>query len=440
MAAELPLDSGRTESAPRDRFGRGKFDVILVVVFLLMATSSSFRYFSYLGLSASESVSLTHRMEPVLADAGAPPKAGGTAAPPPGTAAPAGGGAGGGAGGPPAPARPGGGGAAGGAGVDGGNRSAQGPASPELPAETARPTPAPTAPPPGAPDGREATDIGVHTNVAIFVFNKRDNAAQRKAVRETWAKGLRNVYFVVGKYGCGIPPQYRSEHSCEAQEGVAVPEEEQAAFALKQEKLDAALLEEARFHSDMIFTPHLEEYRRLPRKLKEAYRWGLAHTNANWFVKVDDDAAVRVRDLDAELRTRKASRKVLGCVHKRAEVRKSGKWAEHNYPKAFYPPLPLGSCGHAVSRDVAEYVVRLDGFEYQGEDTSLAIWVSEWKGGNVEVIKAPSFNGNTDCQDESHLTAGGRGFSEGDLRGCFPGGAPCPKSAVIVPQQLRRRR
>ena len=57
---------------------------------------------------------------------------------------------------------------------------------------------------------------------------------------------------------------------------------------------------------------------------------------------------------------------------------RSGKWAEHKYKKKSYPPFPRGGA-HAVTRKVAQYVIDNDHslVEYQGEDTSLGIWMDE---------------------------------------------------------------
>jgi len=49
------------------------------------------------------------------------------------------------------------------------------------------------------------------------------------------------------------------------------------------------------------------------------------------------------------------------------------------YTKDEYPRWPMGNNGHAVSRPVAQYIsdYRTELFEYQGEDTSLGIWIDE---------------------------------------------------------------
>merc|ERR1712062_636526 len=50
-----------------------------------------------------------------------------------------------------------------------------------------------------------------------------------------------------------------------------------------------------------------------------------------------------------------------------------------DYHYSYYPPFAIGSYGHVVSRNLAQYVVdnKENLFDYGGEDTSLGIWVHE---------------------------------------------------------------
>ena len=281
----------------------------------------------------------------------------------------------------------------------------------------------------GTAGAAEPVDIAHHMNVVFLVLNRRDDAARRRAIRKTWATGHRNVYFVVARDPCPIPEQYRDALDCKLKSGAgSVPDDAQRLHDEKQRLIGAHLEEEANYYSDIVMAPMVEAYHNLPRKLKEAYRWAVHHTDATWFVKIDDDSAARVHAMEKFLASHPPRRRVIGCTRLQAEVRRDGKWAETDYKaghkKARYPPLPLGSCGHAVTRDVAEYVVQLDGFEYQGEDTSLAIWVSEWKGGNVKVISSPHFTNNGDCGRPNQLSVGHM-LKEDKLVRCFGDNAPC---------------
>ena len=88
-----------------------------------------------------------------------------------------------------------------------------------------------------------------------------------------------------------------------------------------------------------------------------------------------------------------------------------GKNAEFDYKKSRYPRFPMGSFGHIVSRKVSEFINYNfdDLFEYQGEDTSLGIWIDEseesfkssvkWLGCDVCVHSGH-------CEDKNKLLIG----------------------------------
>lgn len=104
-------------------------------------------------------------------------------------------------------------------------------------------------------------------------------------------------------------------------------------------------------------------------KLKAAYAWVLGNTNADWVVKADDDTVVRVSSIGKFLSQYSPTNPtVVGRIIYGPPVHKQGKWADMDY-----------SCGHVVSRPIVEYVVEnIDKLhEYQGEDTSLGIWLDQ---------------------------------------------------------------
>ena len=85
-----------------------------------------------------------------------------------------------------------------------------------------------------------------------------------------------------------------------------------------------------------------------------------------------------------------------------------GKWREvPQYPVGGrYPPFPLGSCGHAVSRRVAEYISTNQDwlFDYQGEDVSLGIWLKDYPEAKFEETKVMSNGGS--CLNSKVLLVG----------------------------------
>lgn len=270
----------------------------------------------------------------------------------------------------------------------------------------------------------------------------------------------------------------------------------------------------------------------LPRKLKEAYRWALTHTDAPWILKVDDDMFVHMAELEMLFASKSADGlEIFGRIQNDAPVHAGVKWKKHqedshpfgtasliwvaallisavgltfagaapdrfgarrvrtwytlalrivhrgaismvqalrrclerrglfygwiivaasglllvsttvghntgvnmvvdtnvvhelNVPRTTsYPPFPLGSSGHAVTRALAEAVVVHDGHEYYGEDVSLGIWADEINADVRFVLAEQHFitavNAVTKCTDKRHIVIG-HGLSPANIRTCF---------------------
>ena len=218
-------------------------------------------------------------------------------------------------------------------------------------------------------------------NVTFMVLSGRANLQRRTAVRESWAQDHTNYVFIVGALACKIPKKYRSkykheDHHCEPGKKPVphkVYEEYQRTLAVEQ----CALEREAEEYSDLILVPMMDTYGGLPRKVKEALSWSLEHTSSDWFMKVDDDVVVRATRIEKELSHYNASEsQIIGSLRKNSGVPKGGKWADHEFEEKRYPMFPNGAEGWIVSRHVARLIVDHDGFEYQGEDVSMGIWVA----------------------------------------------------------------
>jgi len=216
------------------------------------------------------------------------------------------------------------------------------------------------------------------SEVVVFVLSGGDDSKRRQVIRETWAKGHDNVYFVVG-HSCPLPSVTRKSWSCRLQRRAT--KDETWAWTRHTQKVEAHMVAEQGDFGDMLRVDDTDVYRSLPNKLKSAYAWGVAETGAKWFVKADDDSVVRVGTLAHYLTTTFDSTKpvVVGHIVKDLDVDKSGKWAEKVYTKSKYPNFPLGSHGHCVSRTVAAYIAEHKNalFNYQGEDVSIGIWLNE---------------------------------------------------------------
>jgi hypothetical protein len=242
--------------------------------------------------------------------------------------------------------------------------------------------------------------------VAILVLSGRANAARRTAIRQTWGHEHANVHFIVGGETCGIPTAHRKPYNCEHANSTnssapAIPASDQDAHDRSIAAEDRALELEAATHGDLVIMPGLEDsYRGLPAKLKRAYRWALLHTNARWFLKIDDDSYVRVQQIETQAAAWADTAGVYtmhAAAFDQADVSRVGKWAETKYVPDKYPPYPRGA-GHAINRALATYVVDNAEtlVEYQGEDTSMAIWMHEAPF-KAATLSSGAFSANSNC-------------------------------------------
>ena len=250
----------------------------------------------------------------------------------------------------------------------------------------------------------------------VLVLSARGNFEARTAIRETWASEARNVVFLVGGTGCMIPMEYRQGFACSWGVNDSGLNGSKVQLLEKNTVSEQLLLEsEARQFGDVLLLPVIDTYRSLPRKLKLGYAWALEQTNASWFVKVDDDFYVHLERLERFLRKYKPKARILGRIGRNIGVDHKGKWAEHDWPEKRYPPFPFGSCGHAVSRDIAAEIVRKDPHEYQGEDTSIGIWFSGRE--DIQMTTSMVFTNRGRCMSKDKIVVGHRIAPE-KMRSC----------------------
>jgi hypothetical protein len=258
------------------------------------------------------------------------------------------------------------------------------------------------------------------SNVAIFVLSRRYGGLEvRNAIRETWAKGHDNVYFVIGQ-DCRIPPQYRDRdeggnEACQVAPQPLVPKryskltKEHHAFI---DKTSVEVMNELETHRDLLITDVIDVYRTLPQKIKAAYAFvEQSLPNVQWIVKVDDDFFVRVDKFSEYLQANfNAEDSILvgGKIKRENKAHIAGKWKEvPQFPLgAEYPPFPLGSSGHAVSRPIAKWVVKNQEvlFDYQGEDVSLGIWLEQKR--RVKLVDSNVMSNQRECFDRSKFVVG----------------------------------
>jgi len=247
-----------------------------------------------------------------------------------------------------------------------------------------------------------------HDKMIILVLSARNHFVQRQTVRETWGAN-HSVYFVIGgpQVQESLQPLEQSPPSDDATTSngkkrrklsksnqtsaevltTTTAQSERRKTRRRRLKLlepptiQSKLLDEQRHFRDLLDSIHPDSYQSLPYKVHFAYRWITQHLpHVEWLVKVDDDTVVRVDTLyRVLLRNLNPNHlMVVGRIIEQSAVAREGKWAELKYKPEFYPYWPQGSCGHVVSRAVARYLGnRTDLVYYQGEDTSIGIWLDE---------------------------------------------------------------
>ena len=257
-----------------------------------------------------------------------------------------------------------------------------------------------------------------------MVLSRRNAWQVRQGIRDTWAsQGNRNVFFILGQ-GCPTPPQYRGSDEggnsyCKVHPRPIDQNYFNATMQQIQEeqRITERLLKEQEQYGDLLVMPHtIDMYRTLPAKLKFAYtfvHFHLPHT-VQWVLKVDDDFFVRISEFEAHLQTIRTEHhkgdKLLPAILVGGDIRlkhaahTGGKWKElPQFPRgALYPPFPLGSYGHAVTRPIVSYVAQYQDalFDYQGEDVSIGIWLESQTyphAPNTTFVKSPHMANHGDC-------------------------------------------
>lgn len=294
---------------------------------------------------------------------------------------------------------------------------------------------------------RQHRDLSALT---VFVLSKRDNFHRRKLIRKTWARfSAGNVYFVVGG-ACPLLPTIRQEYTCEVDttslqkiknlHSAKTLVELGLSHVHNELKIDARIQSEIDRHGDVLWLQNVTDvYRNLPHKLAGMYQWVIQNNDKNmskWILKVDDDMFINVRRMEEWLLSTTPAATavanalaVFGCIRYDWGVNREGKWAETKYVPDVYPPFPVGSCGHIVSIQVAAYIAKKnDLIFYQGEDTSLGIWLHERDsviaattnniGMEKTILLEPGsnvFNNDGDCKNSMVV---GHDLTDGDLMDC----------------------
>lgn len=252
-------------------------------------------------------------------------------------------------------------------------------------------------------------------DLAVIVLSARDFKDRRNVIRETWGNGHSNVFFIVGKH-CPYRPDQRKPWVCEPKDVNAKIDED---YNAQQEHLTTELSRE----SNVIVVDMIDVYRNLAEKLKLTYMWLVEHTEAKYVLKMDDDSFARVDSVQHWLanRANPAKYEIIAGKFNTGKPIRSGKWAETKYKPNKYPPWPSGS-GHIVSRPVIEYLYHnADTWvSYQGEDTSIGIWMEKVRP-QMNLVRTSSKHFIThsgDCHNKNKFVIGHK-ISIQKLRECY---------------------
>jgi hypothetical protein len=294
-----------------------------------------------------------------------------------------------------------------------------------------------------------------NSSVFIFVLSRRDAFATRQIIRETWASGQDNVYFMIGA-GCNVPPELRiDDWTCEenVNASVQIKNNNYGNFYKVIAKTEAFVRKEMTMYRDILLDQdYIDSYRSLPAKVKTAYTWGINNLpQALWFVKVDDDMYLRVGKLVSTFpkgRTFQSNFRhfmkpeevdqnvphsfdatkdaiiLSGSIYVNHTAHKTGKWKEiDEYKPSVYPTFPGGNSGHIISRALANYIAENSKslVNYQGEDVSLGIWADQAPM-NVTVLRDQRLKNtwrwnDVTCVARAHIV--GHKLKAKDLRKCY---------------------
>ena len=259
------------------------------------------------------------------------------------------------------------------------------------------------------------------SKMIVLVLSDRGAFEGRQVIRDTWAKGHNNVYFVVGAC-CRLPLASRKTWTCAQNAHSTQTHSEDNSC----QQIDQQLSDEFLVFGDLIYDTEVDVYRNLPYKLRAGYVWAAQHSFADWVVKVDMDSVVRVDTLEHYLTaTYNSTTPVLiaaGINRGLAVPGPGGKWGEHISIKDHYktyPPWPSGA-GHVVSRPIAEYVASNTKqlLIAQGEDVSLGIWIKRAPFTTTFYASKHFIGHSGDCKDKSAWVIG-HDITHKKMRECF---------------------
>ncbi|CAH9080371.1 unnamed protein product [Cuscuta europaea] len=214
----------------------------------------------------------------------------------------------------------------------------------------------------------------------IGVFSMGNNFERRMALRRTWMQyeavrsGQVAVRFFIGLH------------------------------TSKQVNLE--IWKEAQTYKDIQLMPFVDYYTLLNLKTVAICILGVKFLPANYIMKTDDDAFVRIDEILSSLKDKHSTSLLYGRVAFESSPHrdKENKWyiSTEEWPHSSYPPWAHGP-GYIISRDIAKFIVqghkKRDLMLFKLEDVAVGIWIKEFKqkGHKVKYVHDDRFY-NDGCE------------------------------------------
>ncbi|KAL9246383.1 hypothetical protein vseg_019924 [Gypsophila vaccaria] len=209
--------------------------------------------------------------------------------------------------------------------------------------------------------------LGKSLDLFIGVFSTANNFKRRMAVRRTWMQypevrsGSVAVRFFVGLH--------------------------------KNHRVNEELWNEARTYGDVQLMPFVDYYNLITWKTVAICVFGTHIINANYVMKTDDDAFVRIDEVLASLNRVNVTHGLLyGLINSDSKPHRNpdSKWfiSTEEWPEDAYPPWAHGP-GYVVSHDIADAVTKrhqsgnLKMFKL--EDVAMGIWIADMRKDGLDV-------------------------------------------------------
>ncbi|KAJ1519454.1 hypothetical protein ONE63_004744 [Megalurothrips usitatus] len=150
--------------------------------------------------------------------------------------------------------------------------------------------------------------------------------------------------------------------------------------------LEESLRNEANIEKDIVLLDVLDVYKNIPTKLLQFYKWAFENLNFTFLLKSDDDTFLDIPIIEQYLKSVMVANEQIhddsymwwwGNLRHGLPVERHGKWQELEFAAPVYPPFPCGG-GYVLNKNIVRFLAKNSKWlhTFQGEDTSLGIWLS----------------------------------------------------------------